>query len=49
LIKIGDPVVIIGKFRAEDKKLFRLEETNVTEHDISSANALCILNTPYIP
>lgn len=41
--------MIIGKFRAEDKKLFRLEETDVTEHDISSANALCILNTPYIP
>lgn len=49
LIKIGDPVVIIGKFRAVDKKLFRLEETDVTEHDISSANALCNLNTPYIP
>lgn len=35
--------MIIGKFRAEDKKLFRLEETDETEHDISSANALCIL------
>lgn len=49
LIKIGDPVVIIGKFRAVDEKLFRLEETDVTEHDISSANALCNLNTRYIP